>query len=192
MTPEELEVERAAFEAWARSLGYQDDELDRCTIAIVCPEYYNLNTEMAWNAWASRAELVHAERREMQETEQRLRAEIARLQAIADRAVPDGWKLAPVEPNEAMLKKGALAYSQKERDMYSPTPTEEPGIGSEGYCYLAMLAAAPQPAEQAQDDAELLRDIYRDAINPDTASPDSVAWESLRSRLAARLGVIDK
>ena len=85
--------------------------------------------------------------REMQETEQRLRAEIARLQVIADRAVPDGWKLVPVEPNEAMLKKGALAYSQKERDMYSPTPTEEPGIGSEGYCYLAMLAAAPQPQD---------------------------------------------
>lgn len=87
--------------------------------------------------------------REMQETEQRLRAEIARLQAIADRSVPDGWKLVPVNPTDAMLKKGELAYWQKERDICSPTPTEEPGIGAAGYCYLAMLAAAPQP----QDDA---------------------------------------
>lgn len=149
MTPEQIEAERVVFEAWAKI------EADRIGYAFKAWQFIRTDngdyssgwTAALWNGWQSRAELAHAERREMQETEQRLRAEIARLQAIADRAMPDGWKLVPVEPTEAMLNAGARAYQQKERDMYSPTPTEEPGIGPEGYCYLAMLSAAVKPQD---------------------------------------------
>lgn len=42
---------RAEFEAWACDRGYQRDELARCKIGIVSPAYYNLNTEMTWQAW---------------------------------------------------------------------------------------------------------------------------------------------
>lgn len=42
---------RADFEAWAKDRGYQRDELDRSTIAIVSPEYFNPNTEESWQAW---------------------------------------------------------------------------------------------------------------------------------------------
>ena len=65
-----LPDERAAFEAWARNRGYQYDELDRCRIGIVGPEYYNPNTEMAWQAWQARA---------------------SRGQAPAGATLPDGW-----------------------------------------------------------------------------------------------------
>lgn len=43
--------ERKAFEMWARDRGYQRDELDRCKTGIVGPAYYNLNAEMAWQAF---------------------------------------------------------------------------------------------------------------------------------------------
>lgn len=42
---------RKEFEIWARERGYQCDELARCSIGIVGPEYFNLNTENAWQAW---------------------------------------------------------------------------------------------------------------------------------------------
>ena len=42
---------RAEFEAWAKDRGYQRDELDRSTIALVSPEYFNPNTEESWQAW---------------------------------------------------------------------------------------------------------------------------------------------
>lgn len=45
--------ERAEFEAWAVSQGYQRDELARCKIGIVGPEYFNLNTENAFKAWSA-------------------------------------------------------------------------------------------------------------------------------------------
>jgi len=43
--------ERRKFEAWAKERGYQSDELARCELGIVSPEYFNLNTENAWKAW---------------------------------------------------------------------------------------------------------------------------------------------
>lgn len=43
--------ERAAFEVWARSQGYQHDELARSKIGIVSPEYFNPNTESAYKAY---------------------------------------------------------------------------------------------------------------------------------------------
>lgn len=55
----DTDSERASFEAWARNKGYQRDELNRCRTGIVGPEYYNLNTEMAWQAFlAGRASLA--------------------------------------------------------------------------------------------------------------------------------------
>lgn len=52
----EQDKSRAAFEAWAKDQGYQRDELERSTLSLVSPEYFNLNTEMAWKAWqAARA-----------------------------------------------------------------------------------------------------------------------------------------
>ena len=86
MTPEQLDAELAIFSKH-------------------CKRHDIISNELAadlWPAWHARAEQAHAERREMQETEQRLRAEISRLQAVASRAVPDGWKLVPVEPTKAM------------------------------------------------------------------------------------------
>jgi len=51
--------ERQAFEAWAKERGYQSDELARCKLGIVSPEYFNLNTENAWKAWqAARASVA--------------------------------------------------------------------------------------------------------------------------------------
>lgn len=62
-------------------------------------------------------------------------------------AAPSGFVLAPLEPDEEMCRAGEQAYWQKSQDMHSPTPTEEPGIGAAGYCYMAMLRkAALSPA----------------------------------------------
>lgn len=52
-----VEDERQAFEAWAKERGYQSDELARCKLGIVSPEYFNLNTENAWKAWQARARI---------------------------------------------------------------------------------------------------------------------------------------
>jgi hypothetical protein len=90
MAPEQIEAERVVFEAWAkiegknRGCGWKLPQFLRTDSG----HYVAGWTAALWDGWLTRAELAHAERREMQETEQRLRAEIARLQAIADRAVP--------------------------------------------------------------------------------------------------------
>jgi hypothetical protein len=55
MTTPQEQAMRDEFEAWAKSLGYQRDELDRCRIGVVGPAYYNPNTEMAWQAWQASA-----------------------------------------------------------------------------------------------------------------------------------------
>lgn len=51
------EDERKAFETWAVGFGYQRDELARCKIGIVSPEYFDLNTENVWKAWQARAHI---------------------------------------------------------------------------------------------------------------------------------------
>lgn len=56
-TVEDAQDERQAFEAWAVEVGYQSDELARCKIGVVSPEYFNLNTENAWKAWQERARM---------------------------------------------------------------------------------------------------------------------------------------
>lgn len=55
VAPGDAQDERQAFEAWAKERGYQSDELARCKLGIVSPEYFNLNTENAWKAWQARA-----------------------------------------------------------------------------------------------------------------------------------------
>lgn len=47
--------EREEFEAWAKGYGYQRDELARSKLGLVSPEYFNDNTESAWQAWLFRA-----------------------------------------------------------------------------------------------------------------------------------------
>lgn len=46
---------RADFEAWAKDRGYQRDELARSKLGLVSPAYFNLSTEMAWQAWQAAA-----------------------------------------------------------------------------------------------------------------------------------------
>lgn len=45
------ETQRAEFEEWARSRGYQRDELARGELSLVKPNYYETTTEEAWSAW---------------------------------------------------------------------------------------------------------------------------------------------
>lgn len=69
MTPEQMEIERAAFEAWAKI------EADRIGYAFKAWQFIRTDngdyssgwTAALWNGWQSRAELAHAERREMQD-----------------------------------------------------------------------------------------------------------------------------
>lgn len=69
-------------------------------------------------------------------------AEIADLRAaLAAKAVPDGWKLVPVEPTEEMLYE-ALKVDDK---AYADGSQHGASIGE---CWDAMRAAAPTPAEQ--------------------------------------------
>jgi hypothetical protein len=59
-----------------------------------------------------------------------------------------------MEPTPEMLKAGTQAHWDKERDMYSPTPTEfyEECGGPMGYAWLAMLAIAQRSAQQTKDE----------------------------------------
>lgn len=67
-------------------------------------------------------------------------------QAATRAAVPEGWKVVPLEPTSEMIEEGEKAHWSKEMDKMSPTPTEfydECG-GPIGYAWVAMLAAAPE------------------------------------------------
>jgi hypothetical protein len=91
-----------------------------------------------------RAALVDADRKNLELTrvnhEQRLQEK--RLeQALAAKAVPDGWKLVPVEPTEEMLYE-ALKVDDK---AYADGSQHGASIGE---CWDSMLAAAPSPAQQ--------------------------------------------
>ena len=82
MTPEQMNAERAAFEAWAKA--------DGIGLATRGGDYLFNEATQAGRVGIAAAELAYNKRREMQEAEQRLRAEIARLQAIADRGAHSG------------------------------------------------------------------------------------------------------
>lgn len=144
MTPEQLDAELAIFNTYCKR---NDISLD-------------LAADL-WPAWYDRSVYAHQREAELTAEIARLRDELQLKCSPAEIAtqVPDGWRLVPAEPNEAMLKKGELAYWQKERDMCSPTPTEEPGIGAAGYCYLAMLSAAPQPAPEEPSPVDHLAEL---------------------------------
>ncbi|MGN3704502.1 hypothetical protein [Achromobacter xylosoxidans] len=67
--------------------------------------------------------------------------------------IPDGWKLVPIEPNEAMLDAGCKQHRCEQGDPWYSSPDL-----SEGDCkaiYAAMLDAAPaHPASVAPGDAQ--------------------------------------
>lgn len=143
MTPEQIESERAAFEA---DVSQGMDKVEACMLlGRKDGDYCFGEIYGGWVGWKSRAEQAHAERREMQETEQRLRAEIARLQAVASRAVPDGWRLVPVEPTKAMW----VAVNKLDDEMAAG------GYDGKGctieQAWHCLLDAAPQPAAPVQD-----------------------------------------
>jgi hypothetical protein len=110
----------------------------------------------------------------------RIRAEVARLQALAQQAAPPapqaepptGWKLVPVEPTQEMLR-AATDHSVAQMGL------GRPAIGM-GY-YSAMIAAAPTPAAQAEPD---IADIVAGELQTSRAH----AYELMRAALAAQAG----
>ena len=63
----------------------------------------------------------------------------------ADKAVPEGWKLVPIEPVGAMIMYGIHAHERND---------DIPHIGLGPKCvgiYKAMLSAAPQPPTKGED-----------------------------------------
>lgn len=80
-----------------------------------------------------------------------LEAPVKPNKALVDllRGVPEGYKLVPVEPTEAMLEAGESTFTSG----YTGTPTSSPDK-----VYQAMLAAAPSPPatkDAGQDVAEV-------------------------------------
>lgn len=68
----------------------------------------------------------------------------AQLEAQAQPVeAPKGWQMVPIEPTEAMW----IAYDWTNGDKYTGRVTWEQS-------WIAMLAAAPQPAAQTQNDAK--------------------------------------
>lgn len=53
MTPEQIEQERQAFEAWAKEMG-DDDRLTRCENDNSM-DYEDISIEYAWNGWKARS-----------------------------------------------------------------------------------------------------------------------------------------
>lgn len=64
-------------------------------------------------------------------------------------AVPDGWKLVPMEPTKEMRKAGGFASDS---------------------CWSNMLAAAPQPPAEAQGPVAWMRDL--DIYDPTNSGPE--------------------
>lgn len=94
-------------------------------------------------------------------------------------AVPEGWKLVPVEPTDEMYEAG---YN-KLRDIHSGPFNGSPSLGHSGVVYRAMLAASPaQPAtEQAcQTKGDCKRYGCNGACSSATEHLDSpvYTWES--------------
>lgn len=52
MTPEQIEQERQAFEAWVRELN-NEDRLTRCEDKDI--DYEDISIEYAWSGWKARA-----------------------------------------------------------------------------------------------------------------------------------------
>lgn len=167
MTPEQMEVERAEFEAWYRHEYWNFSDAQG---GYSNGQYEHLDIQLAWASRLDRAEKAHAERREMQEIEQRLRAEIARLQAIADRAVPDGWREAAVGLVDAYFNNnvGENVYNRMAslRAMLAAAkpPSESPAstlgtmqiwdIFQQGKWWAAMVAPLGWDAHCVKEDME--------------------------------------
>lgn len=96
---------------------------------------------------------------------------VARIRELEARtpAIPEGWKLVPIEPSDEMVEAFADASWRKLQDGYGDSPTEHPedGGGPVCYGYRAMLAAAPEPPvvcnEPAFGDAQTTLSVIGDA-----------------------------
>jgi hypothetical protein len=72
-------------------------------------------------------------------------------------AIPDGWKLVPIEPTEEMIQAACLNQTLQTYPNYEAWWNDHSSGISEkirGYCssdYKAMIAAAPSPAQQGKD-----------------------------------------
>lgn len=118
-----LNAERAAFEAWAKDIWFNPS--GRITYHSSCDEYDDREYQAAYEAWQARAHQAGAG------------------QAVA---VPDGWKLVPLEPTDDMLD--GMFNCGRSADSWSR--------------YRAALNVAPLPpqsAAQAEDvgNAQLMK-----------------------------------
>lgn len=83
-----------------------------------------------------------------------LRASVERLQVrVGRKAVPEGYKLVPVEPTDAMISAGADVLDGFRVDAL--------------YTYDAMLAAAPEPAGAEESLGDASEPVYRLTIRDD-------------------------
>lgn len=89
------------------------------------------------------------------------RERIAELEAKLAQLVPDGWKLAPVKPTEAMVVQGAGIIDDNGGNARWSDMRE---------AWDAMLAAAPAAPEQ-QDHSEQHLDMVAQASNAQQAEP---------------------
>lgn len=78
----------------------------------------------------------------------------ARAQLAAPAGVPEGWRLAPVEPTEDMLRAG-LQYDSEQDPNNPDSRVEELKID-----YSLMLAAAPSPAPSSVKPAQVMGRVY--------------------------------
>lgn len=73
--------------------------------------------------------------------------------AVAAPAVPDGWRLVPIEPTEAMIIEGFESEPDEgfsdsdEWEKYQAMSGCEQAAHRARLCYAAMLAAAPSPSD---------------------------------------------
>jgi len=74
--------------------------------------------------------------------------------------IPAGWKLAPIEPTEAMIVCGfesrpdPVFSKPEEWEAFDAMTGCQQAAHKARLCYAAMLAAAPTPPASAQDDAK--------------------------------------
>lgn len=61
MTPDQIEAERVAFEAWAKFVHEENIHVARVALNARNGSYVSAFTDCLWRGWLARAELIHAE-----------------------------------------------------------------------------------------------------------------------------------
>jgi len=64
--------------------------------------------------------------------------------AHTEQAIPDGWKLVPIQPTEEMIN----AWDEDMGQSYARVHAEQIGEDEVVFAYQAMLAAAPKPESE--------------------------------------------